>query len=92
MAVNAARCRYPASVNRFAERLLRDGSGVICEVCDKGRIVDPLAGRRRPSINAAGGRGLWIANQLCDLVQLRTFAGGGVVRLHMRIADASAAS
>ncbi|MEA2685742.1 MAG: hypothetical protein QOE93_937 [Actinomycetota bacterium] len=31
------------------------------------------------------GRGLWMANQLCDLVQLRTFASGTVVRLHMTL-------
>jgi anti-sigma regulatory factor (Ser/Thr protein kinase) len=69
--------------------LWREGSAVICEVRDEGRIVDPLAGRRRPSTDAAGGRGLWIANEVCDLVQLRAFASGGVARLHMRIADAA---
>ena len=36
-----------------------------------GRIADPLAGRRRPELDQFGGRGLWIANQLCDLVQIR---------------------
>ena len=28
-------------------------------------------------------RGLWLANQLCDLVQIRTLPAGTVVRLHM---------
>ena len=33
-----------------------------------------------------GGWGLWLANQLCDLVQLRTLPDGNVVRLHLRAA------
>jgi hypothetical protein len=28
---------------------------------------------------------MWLANQTCDLVQVRTFAAGTVVRLHMRL-------
>lgn len=64
--------------------LWQSGETVVCEVSDRGRNVDPLAGRRRPRPEALGGRGLWIANQVCDLVQLRVFAAGGVVRLHMR--------
>jgi hypothetical protein len=31
------------------------------------------------------GRGLWIANQLCDLVQIRSSAAGTVVRMQMRL-------
>ena len=52
---------------------------------DSGRIDEPLAGRRRPAERPVGGRGLWMCNQLCDLVQMRTFAGGSVVRLHKRL-------
>ncbi len=63
----------------------REGGAVICEVRDRGRIEDPLAGRRRPSAQGVGGHGLWLANQLCELVQVRTFASGGAVRLHMRV-------
>ena len=66
-------------------RMWCEGGGVICEVRDRGRIVDPLAGRARVDQLAEGGRGLWLANQLCDLVQIRTFAAGTVVRLHMRL-------
>ena len=55
----------------------------VCEISDSGRIEDPLAGRRRPSAGDAG-YGLWLANQLCDLVQIRTFPRGSVVRLHVR--------
>jgi hypothetical protein len=56
---------------------------VICEVSDNGRIGQPLVGRQLPADDSVGGRGLWMANQLCDLVQIRTFADGSVVRLHM---------
>jgi anti-sigma regulatory factor (Ser/Thr protein kinase) len=56
----------------------------ICEVSDNGAIVAPLAGRERPAIGEVGGQGLWVCNQLCDLVQIRAFPDGGVVRLHMR--------
>ena len=38
------------------------------------------------------GFGLWLANQLCDLVQIRSFADGSVVRLHLRLVDAQRAT
>lgn len=65
-------------------RIWRQGDSVVCEVRDEGTIDHPLAGRQRPDPNAGGGRGLWLANQLCDLVQVRSFPEGSVVRLHMR--------
>ena len=58
---------------------------LVCEIEDGGRIEDPLAGRVRPNTRAASGRGLWIANQLCDLVQVRTSPTGSTVRIHMRV-------
>jgi len=58
-----------------------DAGAVVCEVRDRGRLTDPLVGRRRPSADQVGGRGLWIANQLCDLVQVRSSDAGTVVRL-----------
>ena len=54
------------------------------EVRDHGRIVDPLVGRQRPAPYELGGRGVWLANQLCDLVQVRSSAAGTVVRLRIR--------
>ena len=63
------------------------GAGeVVCEVADGGAIDDPLVGRRLPPPDAEGRRGLWMVNQLCDLVELRSGAGGTRVRLHMTCA------
>ena len=57
---------------------------LICDFNDAGHIDDPLADRRQPSSTAAGGRGLWLANQLCDLVQIRSHPSGTQIRLHVR--------
>jgi anti-sigma regulatory factor (Ser/Thr protein kinase) len=65
-------------------RVWEDGDTLISEVRDSGVIDTPLAGRERPTPGKPGGRGLWLANQLCELVQLRSFPNGNVVRLHMR--------
>jgi len=65
-------------------RIWQDDSVLVCEVGDRGRIADPLADRTRPDPDRPGGRGLWMANQLCDLVQVRAFAEGNVVRVSMR--------
>ncbi len=61
-----------------------DGGGLVCEIRDRGRLSDPMVGRRRPGVDQIGGRGLWIANQLCDLVQVRSAGDGAVVRLFLR--------
>jgi anti-sigma regulatory factor (Ser/Thr protein kinase) len=57
--------------------------GVVCEICDRGWIREPLAGRTRPSVEGDRGRGLWMVNQLCDLVQIRSGPSGTTVRLHI---------
>jgi anti-sigma regulatory factor (Ser/Thr protein kinase) len=65
--------------------LWREADAIVCEVRDSGRITGALAGRERPERGQIGGYGLWLANQLCDLVQVRAFGAGGAVRLHMRL-------
>ena len=62
----------------------RDGDTVLCEVQDAGCITDPLADRTAPNFESESGRGLWLANSLCDLVQLRSLPGRTIVRLHRR--------
>jgi anti-sigma regulatory factor (Ser/Thr protein kinase) len=59
---------------------------VLCQIHDQGWITDPLAGRTRRASDA-GGHGLWVVNQVCDLAEFRTGRGGTTVRLHMRIRD-----
>jgi anti-sigma regulatory factor (Ser/Thr protein kinase) len=64
-------------------RIWREAERLVVEVEDEGRITEPLVGRLKPRPEQAGGRGLWLANQLCDLVQIRSGLSGTRVRLHM---------
>ena len=81
MTTNSVRHGGGAGVLRVWDE---DGS-LVCEIRDEGRMDAPLVGRRRPDLGEESGRGHWMANQLCDLVQVRSFASGSVVRLHMRL-------
>jgi anti-sigma regulatory factor (Ser/Thr protein kinase) len=83
------------AVNEVATNSLRHAEGwgtlrvweephaLICEVRDGGTFDEPLAGRERPDPAQIGGFGLWLSNHVCDLVQIRSFPAGSVVRLHM---------
>lgn len=83
------------AINELATNSIRHGGGrgrlrawleddrVVCEVHDQGRLDEPLVGRRRPGSDETGGHGLWLVNQLCELVQVRAFAHGNVVRVHL---------
>ncbi|HEU4737242.1 MAG TPA: sensor histidine kinase [Solirubrobacterales bacterium] len=62
-------------------RTWREREHLLLEFEDRGTIDEPLAGRLRPTPTQEGGRGLWLANQLCDLVQIRSSAFGTTVRL-----------
>jgi anti-sigma regulatory factor (Ser/Thr protein kinase) len=75
--------RHGGGQGRF--RLWRDGRSLVAEISDRGTITDPLAGREHPGASSERGRGLWIANQLCDLVQIRTYPTGSVVRLFISL-------
>lgn len=65
-------------------RFWREGDLLVWEVHDRGRISNPLAGRERPPRDDEGGYGLWMVNQLAELVQVRSSESGTVVRLHVR--------
>lgn len=67
-------------------RTWREGGHLLVDFEDAGWISEPLAGRLRPTITQEGGRGLWLANQLCDLVQIRSSAVGTTVRLQVALA------
>jgi len=81
------------AVHEIATNSVRHGGGrgwlrtwtadgaLVCEVRDRGLITDPLVGRTWPSSTQEGGRGVWLANQLCDLLQLRSGADGTAARL-----------
>jgi anti-sigma regulatory factor (Ser/Thr protein kinase) len=97
-AMSAERTRdLLVAVNEIATNSVRHGGGrgllliwrepgtLLCEVRDGGRIAQPLVGRVRPERGQVGGYGVWLANQLCDLVQVRAYRSGGAVRLHMRL-------
>ncbi len=63
-------------------RIWSEPGAFVCEVRDRGFISDPLVGRLAPPVEQLGGRGLWLVNQLCDLVQIRSAPSGTVVRVH----------
>jgi anti-sigma regulatory factor (Ser/Thr protein kinase) len=64
-------------------RMWQDGDAAICEVHDNGALHNAMAGRVNPGHVGTGGRGLWIVNQICDLVQIRSTPQGTVVRVQI---------
>lgn len=85
------------AVNELASNSVRHGGGrgvlriwstgkeLCCDVRDRGRITDPLVGRRRRIPGQIGGWGVPIVHQIADLVQVRSDADGTVVRLHVAL-------
>jgi anti-sigma regulatory factor (Ser/Thr protein kinase) len=69
---------------RCTTRLWRNGRSVVSEVSFDTAVPDVLAGRRRPLPDALSGRGLWLINQVCDLVEMRTGGAGTTLRMHVR--------
>ncbi|HEV2981159.1 MAG TPA: sensor histidine kinase, partial [Solirubrobacteraceae bacterium] len=64
-------------------RVWRQDGALLCEVSDHGRMHSALAGRVQPRPDQLRGRGLWLVNQLCDLVQIRSGERGTAVRVSM---------
>ncbi len=85
------------SVHEIATNSVRHGGGVgmlrmwrtaeelVCEIQDAGCMRDPAAGRALPGTSPVEGRGLWIAHQLCDQVEVRSGRRGTQVRMHKRL-------
>lgn len=81
------------AVNEVAANSLDHGGGmgvlrywsepgaVVFEVRDAGHVTDPLAGLVSPESGQARGRGLWMAHQFGDLLQLRSSSAGTTVRV-----------
>jgi anti-sigma regulatory factor (Ser/Thr protein kinase) len=65
-----------------------DHGAAFVEVADAGRIVDPAVGTRLPDPAVEHGRGLYIANRLCDEVSIDSGESGTRVRLRIGSANA----
>lgn len=63
--------------------LWREDDAVVCEVRNATAFDDPMAGRRYPGHAPRSGRGLWLVNQICDLVQVRSGEHGTTVRVRV---------
>jgi len=72
--------KSPGSLN-----IWYDAREIVCQIHDEGIITDPLAGQREPSLDAMGGHGLWIVNQVCDRVEIQSDENGTTIRLHMSL-------
>ena len=57
---------------------------VVCEITDTGTATGNFLGFLRADPHSERGHGLWIARQICDLLEMRTGPSGTTVRLHMR--------
>ena len=64
-------------------RVWAEGPQVVCEVHDRGRLTDPLAGRRPPARDQLGGRGLMLVHYVADLVRLHTTEDGTTIRFYL---------
>ena len=85
------------AVNEIATNSLQHGGGqgelhtwtdnqsLVCEVSDHGHITSPLAGRLPPTPDTTHSAGLWLANQLCDLVQIYSSPGRTAIRLYQNL-------
>jgi anti-sigma regulatory factor (Ser/Thr protein kinase) len=69
---------------RCTTRIWHDGDEVVTEIRTHSGVQDVMAGRRRPAADALEGRGLWLINQVCDLVELRSGASGMTLRMHVK--------
>ena len=59
-----------------------ESGALVVHVRDAGSgFADPLAGYLPPEPRTGRGRGLWLAHQTCDAVELATGTGGTDVRL-----------
>jgi anti-sigma regulatory factor (Ser/Thr protein kinase) len=63
----------------------REDDVLVCQVTDTGRPADPPAGQVPRAADAAGGRGLLIVTELCDLVRVHAGPNGTSIRLHVRL-------
>ncbi|OLR94315.1 sensor histidine kinase [Actinokineospora bangkokensis] len=61
------------------------GGELVCEVRDRGRLVDPLAGLRVAPVDQPNGRGLLLVHTMADLVRFRVGDTGTAIRAHFLV-------
>jgi anti-sigma regulatory factor (Ser/Thr protein kinase) len=64
-------------------RLWAGADGVTAEVADPGATEMPFPGMVAPAVTGVRGRGLWLASELCDVMQVWSDASGTVIRLRI---------
>jgi anti-sigma regulatory factor (Ser/Thr protein kinase) len=64
-------------------RLWVTPDGVTAEVADPGTASMPFPGMVAPAATGLRGRGLWLASELCDVMQVWSDPDGTVIRLRM---------
>ncbi|MFI7503982.1 anti-sigma factor RsbA family regulatory protein [Streptomyces sp. NPDC049687] len=64
-------------------RIWAEGEQIACEVHDRGRLTDPLAGRRPPTRDQLGGRGLMLVHYIADLVRLHAAPDSTTIRFYL---------
>lgn len=66
-------------------RLWRNGEEVVCMVTDRGEGIPAGASYARPAPNDPGGRGLWLAAELTDTIEVTSGQDGTAVRISTRV-------
>ena len=64
-------------------RLWVTDEAVVAEIADEGHADLPFPGMIAPPAGGVRGRGLWLASELCDVLQVWSDGKGTVVRLRM---------
>jgi hypothetical protein len=59
----------------------RERAALVCEVRDSRPMSVPATVPRHPPLNHSHRRGLWLANQLFDLVEVRSGSWGTAARI-----------
>lgn len=59
----------------------REHAALVCEVRDSRHASLPGTAPRHPRLNPSHRRGLWLADQLCDLVEVRSGPWGTAARI-----------
>jgi anti-sigma regulatory factor (Ser/Thr protein kinase) len=62
-----------------------EGPDVVAEIADHGRMSVPFPGMTIPPPEGARGRGLWLASELADTLEVWSEPGNTVIRVQMRV-------